>query len=386
MRAIELFVGAGGLALGVSGAGFEPSVVVEWNKHACETIRRNQRRGIEPVVTWPLREDDVRNVDYAEFLGHGEIELVSGGPPCQPFSLGGKHRGYDDTRDMFPEAIRAVRETRPLSFIFENVKGLTRQAFTNYLEYIWLQLSYPSLVKLPNEDWSGHVRRLERHYTLGVPVEYHVVKRLLNAANYGVPQTRERLFIVGFRTELGTGWAFPEETHSRDSLLWDQWVSGEYWQRLGVPKRDRPMLARRDSRRVEELAADGIRPAKPAWVTVRDAITGLPEPTDKRTARFMNHEFRPGARSYSGHTGSSLDEPAKTLKAGAHGVPGGENMIVFPDGRLRYFTVRESARLQTFPDEYQFEGAWGEAMRQLGNAVPVVLGRQVAESVAAFLP
>ncbi len=86
-----------------------------------------------------------------------------------------------------------------------------------------------------------------------------------------------------------------------------------------------------------------------------------------------------------GHTGSPLDWPAKTLKAGDHGVPGGENMIAFPDGSVRYFTVREAARIQTFPDAWQFQGAWSEAMRQLGNAVPVTLARVVAEGMAASL-
>ena len=88
---------------------------------------------------------------------------------------------------------------------------------------------------------------------------------------------------------------------------------------------------------------------------------------------------------YPGHTGSSLDEPAKTLKAGDHGVPGGENMLRRPDGSVRYFTVRESARLQTFPDKYVFPGSWTENMRQLGNAVPVTLATSVARSVADCL-
>jgi len=99
----------------------------------------------------------------------------------------------------------------------------------------------------------------------------------------------------------------------------------------------------------------------------------------------MNHVFQNGAKIYPGHTGSPLDLPAKTLKAGDHGVPGGENMMVLGNGDVRYFTVRESARLQTFPDGYVFHGSWTETMRQLGNAVPVALGRQVAASVAARL-
>jgi DNA (cytosine-5)-methyltransferase 1 len=95
--------------------------------------------------------------------------------------------------------------------------------------------------------------------------------------------------------------------------------------------------------------------------------------------------YIPGARSYPGHTGSPLDEPSKTLKAGDHGVPGGENMIAMPDGTVRYFTVREAALIQTFPDGYVFHGSWGEIMRQLGNAVPVKLARAVARQVANCL-
>lgn len=109
MRAVELFAGAGGLAMGVSRAGFDHEAVIEWNQWACETLRENQRRGIAPVSKWPeVFQGDVRDFDFAA-LRPG-VELVAGGPPCQPFSLGGKHRGHRDHRDMFPAATRAVRE------------------------------------------------------------------------------------------------------------------------------------------------------------------------------------------------------------------------------------------------------------------------------------
>jgi DNA (cytosine-5)-methyltransferase 1 len=122
------------------------------------------------------------------------------------------------------------------------------------------------------------------------------------------------------------------------------------------------------------------------WRTVRDALEGLPDPERPQgQGEFSNHVFQPGARAYPGHTGSPLDLPAKTLKAGDHGVPGGENMLVKPDGGVRYFTVRESARLQTFPDGYVFHGSWTETMRQLGNAVPIQLGRIMASSIAQSL-
>jgi DNA (cytosine-5)-methyltransferase 1 len=122
-----------------------------------------------------------------------------------------------------------------------------------------------------------------------------------------------------------------------------------------------------------------FKPTQKPWRTVRDAISGLPEPGNNN--KILNHQPTNSAKSYPGHTGSPLDEPAKTLKAGDHGVPGGENTLAYPNGRLRYFTLRESARLQAFPDNYQFKGSWTEGMRQLGNAVPVTLGYAVAKSV-----
>lgn len=118
------------------------------------------------------------------------------------------------------------------------------------------------------------------------------------------------------------------------------------------------------------------------WQTVRDAIGDLPDPTDlSKATLFNNHEFRDGARVYAGHSGSKLDEPSKTIKAGAHGVPGGENMVVLDNGSVRYYTVRESARIQTFPDDYLFSASWTESMRQIGNAVPVKLAKAVGDSV-----
>ncbi|MDR2493516.1 MAG: DNA cytosine methyltransferase [Coriobacteriales bacterium] len=121
------------------------------------------------------------------------------------------------------------------------------------------------------------------------------------------------------------------------------------------------------------------------WRTVRDAVCDLPDPEGREARRFANHEFKGGARPYAGHSGSALDEPSKTIKAGAHGVPGGENMLVLDDGSLRYYTVRESARIQTFPDDYRFHGSWTESMRQFGNAVPVRLANIIGESVVRQL-
>jgi DNA (cytosine-5)-methyltransferase 1 len=198
-----------------------------------------------------------------------------------------------------------------------------------------------------------------------------------------VPQKRQRVIIVGFRSDLKAEWSFPASTHTLDALLRDQWVTGDYWDRHEVPMKKRPRLPGSLKPRIERLKAEQllfVTDEKP-WRTVRDAVAGLPDPEREECSNPHNHRHNPGARSYVGHSGSPLDEPAKTLKAGDHGVPGGENTLLKPDGNPRYFTVREAARLQTFPDEYVFHGAWTEAMRQLGNAVPVLLAETVANGI-----
>lgn len=381
MTSIELFTGAGGLALGISKAGFRHLAVIERDKYACDTIKENQARGTEYIRDWPLIAKDTREVDY-HVIADG-VDLLAGGPPCQPFSLGGKHRAYDDSRDMFPESVRAVRELQPQAFIFENVKGLMRRSFATYFQYIYMQLSYPEVERKTDEAWTRHLERLENHHTSRHPkgLQYKVVTRLLNAANYGVPQKRERVFFVGFRNDVTTEWNFPEETHVEDSLLYHQWVSGEYWEKHRIATRHRPEIPRKARTRVDRLKNNG-RPQKAAWRTVRDAISDLPRPTTEDCAAATSHTLVLGARSYPGHTGSPMDYPGKTLKAGVHGVPGGENTIQFKDGSVRYLTIREAARLQSFPDNYVFHGSWTETMRQLGNAVPVDLAVSVVGNVA----
>lgn len=384
MRAVELFAGAGGLGLGVKNAGFVPARVVELDEYCVETIRENQKRGLSEVLGWDVVHRDVKRVAFDDL---GEIALVSGGPPCQPFSLGGKHGAHKDDRDLWAEAVRVVRETQPKAFIFENVKGLLRETFTTYVSYIELQLSFPSLERQRDESWIDHLARLERLRTSNGVSEYKVVKRLLNAADYGVPQKRERVFFVGFRQDLDVRWSFPEPTHSLDALIRDQYVTGDYWERNRVAKRNREENPRWKTRG-KLLAAKGLpEPDREPWITVREALAGLPDPErhPQKSAELLNHKFQPGARTYPGHTGSPIDEPAKTLKAGVHGVPGGENMVRYADGRVRYFTVRESAELQTFPRQFKFHGSWTETMRQLGNAVPVKLAKVVAADVAKHL-
>ena len=381
LRSVELFAGAGGLALGLDAAGIKHQAIIEWDHDACTTLRENRRDGVAPICNWPeVIEGDVRRFDFSAVRG---VDLITGGPPCQPFSLGGKHRAFLDERDMFTAAINGFRVARPRAFIFENVRGLTRSTFVNYFSYILLQLEFPSLVAREREEWLEHLARLERHKTKGAPSEYHVVSRVLDAADYGIPQRRERVFIVGVRKDIGQEFSFPNNTHSYEALLHSQWVSGDYWEKHRVAKRARPKFPDRLRSKI-----DGLRDIYPSllpspWRTVREAISDLPDPEKAPTRQLPQaHRFQPGARAYVGHTGSCLDEPAKALKAGDHGVPGGENMLRRADGSVRYLTVRESARIQTFPDEYIFVGSWTETMRQLGNAVPVDLAACVAKAVS----
>jgi DNA (cytosine-5)-methyltransferase 1 len=383
LKSIELFSGAGGLAIGLKNAGWHHELLVERDSRACATMTLNKAKLILPE-NWHIEPKDIKHLSFKDY----RVGMVAGGPPCQPFSLGGKHRGHKDSRDMFPEAVRVVRETKPDVFVFENVKGLLRESFATYFNYIILQLTYPNIVMKQKEEWVDHLSRLERHHTASrdSDLEYRVIPRCLNASSYGVPQSRHRVFIVGFRSTLGKEWSFPNATHSLESLLYSQWVTGQYWDEHKVPKAKRPGIPYRHLKLVDRIRHEHRLLGSPSgerFRTVRDALSGLPDPTDlKSSHNFKNHEFRPGARTYYGHTGSNLDEPAKTLKAGDHGVPGGENMMCLPDGGVRYFTVRESARLQTFPDEYEFAGSWTECMRQIGNAVPVKLAEVVGRSIA----
>lgn len=378
MKSIELFAGAGGLAIGTARAGFEHERLIERDHDACQTLRLNAHAGAGHAGDWTVVEANIAFHDFKQYRGN--IEFVSGGPPCQPFSLGGKHRGQSDRRNLFPHAIRAIRDIQPKAFIFENVKGLLRKMFANYYNYIIHQLRFPEVMPRGDEEWPDHLSRLERLGTgeKHAGLRYNVVYRLLNAADYGVPQHRWRVLIVGVRADLGIEFSFPEPTHEADALLHDKWVTGNYWERHRVAKKHRPKLPAPLQARVARLASLWAGMLRP-WRTVRDAIGDLPQiAVGEECATTPNHFLNPGARSYAGHTGSALDEPAKALKAGDHGVPGGENMLRLPNGSVRYFSVRECARIQTFPDEWLLAGSWTESMRQLGNAVPVLLAETVA--------
>jgi DNA (cytosine-5)-methyltransferase 1 len=163
------------------------------------------------------------------------------------------------------------------------------------------------------------------------------------------------------------------------------YVTGEYWERHKIAKSELPLIDRSiGAKRAKLIDKYGMfEPELMPWHTVRDALSDLPDPQSSHG--IERHTFHDGARIYPGHTGSMLDAPAKTIKAGDHGVPGGENMIRFPDGSVRYLTILEAKRLQTFPDNFVITGGWGEAMRQIGNAVPVLLAETMGRQLMKIL-
>lgn len=376
MRTLEIFSGAGGLAKGLELSGFEHAALVEFNKYACESLAEN----FDPkrIFFGDIRDFNLDSLEY--------IDIVAGGPPCQPFSLGGKHGANQDHRDMFPYAIRAIEKLAPKAFIFENVKGLLRQNFSEYFDYIILRLSHPNFELSNKVNWQNNLNELRKIDKIScIKKKYNVQFKLINAADYGIPQMRERVIIIGARADIPLHLSFPAITHSEDKLLWDMYITGDYWNRHKISKNLQPEIDSLIIKKISYLKDKYgmFEPEFLPWKTIRDTLFDIPDP--KSNHGIVDHVFREGARTYPGHTGSDFDWPSKTIKAGGHGVPGGENMIRFNDGSVRYLTTFEAKRIQTFPDNFVIKGAWGESMRQIGNAVPVLLAKKIGLSLAEKL-
>ncbi|MFB8759051.1 DNA cytosine methyltransferase [Streptomyces nigra] len=407
---VELFAGGGGLALGVHNAGFRPLLVNEYAKRAIETLQANEMPG---GGKWPLKPGDVRLLqnDFKEL--EGRVDVLAGGPPCQPFSLGGVAKGTEDERNMFPQMFRAIQEMRPKAVICENVRGLLRKSFNPYFQYILNEMRLPFVEREEGATWEEHNEVLEKllvNESVPASERYVVKHHAVNAADFGVPQIRQRVVIVAFRADLGLDeeeWDrfAPKDTHSDEALIHSMREGGEYWARHWEVSEEAqaraianlPKLNYDDPKIKEKLT---LQP----WRTLRDAIHGVDEfegrplpyvseaavRNREQVGVISDHFGWPGARVYTGHTPNLLDRPAKTVKAGVHGVPGGESVMMMDDPTFdgsgyRYMTVRETARVMTFPDEWTLAGPRGEKMRQLGNAVPVKLGKVFADAVAAAL-
>lgn len=405
--------------MAVHNAGFRPLLVNEFAKRALETLTENGATHRDPEDSsmpkpgkgrpgrraegWPLVPGDVRGIPSFGFLRSAEVDLLAGGPPCQPFSLGGVAKGDEDERNMFPEMFRAIREMRPKAVICENVRGLLRPSFKPYFEYIKREMSLPFVQRGKGATWEEHddaLKKLLNDGSVDPSERYDVVHIPVNAADYGVPQIRQRVIIVAFRADLRVEWGKhkPEPEYSEAALI-DSMHDGTYWKQYddvsGIDLIRERVVATLPP---PSLVPDGKKP----WRTLRDAIAGLDgnKPLPPVTAEEVrgkivvddipDHMGWPGARVYTGHTPNELDRPAKTVKAGVHGVPGGESVMRLDDHAFdgtgyRYMTVRETARVMTFPDDWVLAGPRGEKMRQLGNAVPVRLGEVFARAVRAAL-
>jgi DNA (cytosine-5)-methyltransferase 1 len=287
--------------------------------------------------------------------------------------LAGKHLAEEDGRNQFPATLRIFRQTRPAVALLENVPGLSRTSFRPYLEYIVRQLRYPAIKPRHGELWQDHDVRLRAAERGRTAPEYHAEWWLLNAADYGVPQARVRVVFIATRADLRPV-ERPKPTHSRAALMKAQ-LDGIYWAERGLVPRVRLEWPKRVNGK-GPTQSDGYKP----WVTVRDSLAGLPEPGIDDDHHFIV----PGARLYEHHSGSEMDWPAKTIKAGVHGVAGGENVLLLDDDH-RYFTLREMARLQGFPDSYRFSGPRSRVIGQIGNAVPIGLAQAIGLEIRKVL-
>lgn len=326
---VELFAGAGGLALGMEQAGLQCAMLNEINRDACQTLRVNR-------PTWDVREGDVTELDFHEFAGR--IDVVTGGFPCQAFSYAGRKLGFEDARGtLFFEFARAVKEIQPLICVGENVRGLLTHDQGRTVE--------------------GMVSVLDE---LGYDV---VPPRILKAMMYRVPQKRERLLIIGLRrnANLRFNWPIAEKEiyTMKDALkkgrLFDSNVPKSAGQKYPLSKKQI----------MDQVPPGGY------W---RD----LPLPVQKA---YMMKSFYLGGGKTGMARRLSWEEPSLTLTCN----PAQKQTERCHPDETRPLTVREYARIQTFPDAWQFAGSTSSQYKQIGNAVPVNLARAIGQSLVAAL-
>ena len=328
-KVLELFAGAGGLAVGMEQAGLKCEALNEIDRFACATLRKNR-------PNWKVLEGDIKDFDFSGY--RNEIDVVTGGFPCQAFSYAGKRLGLEDARGtLFYEFARVVREVNPPICIGENVRGL---------------LSHDN-----GKTLQGMISILDEIGYDVVPVE------VLKAINFRVPQKRERLILVGIRKNVGVKYEYPRP-YKKIYNLRDALVKGELFD-CDVPKSDGAKYP------ASKKAVLDLVPPKGYW---RD----LPLEIQKE---FMGGSFYLGG----GKTGMARrigwDEPCLTLTCS----PAQKQTERCHPDETRPFTVREYARIQTFPDDWQFEGSLAQQYKQIGNAVPVNLGREIGYSIVKFL-
>lgn len=330
-KLLELFAGAGGLAIGMERAGFESVLLNELDKHACNTLRKNR-------PDWNVVEGDISKISFTQY--RDQIDILSGGFPCQSFSYAGKQLGFEDTRGtLFYEFARAVRETNPKVLLGENVRGLLNHDNGETLKTI-----------------SNIIRDLG--YTL---VEPHVLKAMF----YQVPQKRERLFLVGIRNDLAdkVKFAWPS-SYKRILTMRDALKKGELYP-CDVPKSEGQTYPKRKAEILKMVPPGGY------WRDLPDTV---------QREYMMKSYFLGGGKTGMARR-LSWDEPSLTLTC----APAQKQTERCHPEETRPLTVREYARIQTFPDDWQFAGPVSAQYKQIGNAVPVNLAHAMGRALVRLL-
>ena len=324
---IELFAGGGGLALGMAKAGFHHILLNEFNKDACETLRTNR-------PDWNVLEGDIHEISFKEY--EGKVDFLSGGFPCQACSYACNKGGFEDARGtLFFELARAVKETKPKVFMGENVKGLFTHDEGKTLKVIKSVIA-------------------DLGYTLVEP-------RVLKAIMYQVPQKRERLILIAIRNDIADKVKFVwPEPYERIVTLRDAFFKGILYD-CDVPESIGQQYPKRKKEIMEMVPEGGF------WKDLPDEIQ----------REYMKGSYFMGG----GKTGIArrlhFDEPSLTLTC----APAMKQTERCHPTEARPLTVREYARIQTFPDNWEFKGNMGEQYKQIGNAVPVNLAYAIGRAL-----
>ncbi len=330
-KLVELFAGGGGLAIGMEQAGLESILLNEMDKHACATLRHNR-------PDWNVIEGDIANVDFTQI--EEEVDILTGGFPCQAFSYAGKSLGFEDTRGtLFFEMARAIKETQPKVFLAENVRAL-----------------------LTHDDG----RTLETIKSVIDELGYELVEpRVLKAIFYKVPQKRERLILVAIRKDLAQKVKFHWPSPYRKVMtLRDAFYAGELYD-TDVPESEGQLYPERKREIMEHVPQGGY------W---RD----LPDDLQRE---YMGGSYFLGGGKTGMARRLSLDEPSLTLTTS----PAQKQTERCHPIETRPLQVREYARIQTFPDNWEFKGSKNAAYKQIGNAVPVNMSKALGHSLVRLL-
>ena len=324
---IELFAGGGGLALGMEQAGFHHIMLNEFNHWACETLRLNRPE-------WNIIENDIHNISFKEYAG--KVDFLSGGFPCQAFSYAGKQGGFEDARGtLFFEMARAISECRPKVFMGENVKGLTSHDNGKTIDVIKNTIT-------------------ELGYTL---VEPKVIKAIM----YKVPQKRERIILIAIRNDIADKVKFKYPApYKRIVTLRDAFFKGDLYD-CDVPASEGQTYPKRKYEIMSMVPEGGD------W---RD----LPEDIQRE---YLKGSFHLGGGKTGMARRLALDEPSLTLTC----APAMKQTERCHPIETRPLTIREYARIQTFPDDWKFAGKRDEQYKQIGNAVPVNLAQAIGRSI-----